>query len=328
MKSPNCQSEKPEPDKHCLDTIAAKPLVDQPPESPPLPPFPHNRYKIEKLIGKGGRKHVYLAHDMLLGRDVAFALSKALGLESVIRSRIIREAQIMGRLGSHPNIVTIFDLGELDDQPYIIMELINGGEAAGLIESAPDNRLPTEKVIHIAESVCRGLAFAHKNGVIHRDLNPSNIWLTEEGVVKIGDFGFARIDGHSRLTQPDRMVGTIAYLPPEEAYGGELTVQSDLYSLGATMYEMVTGRPPFVGDTLSVIDQHISTVPVPPSWHRPDLQPACESLILSLLEKDPGRRPESAKAVLESLRMDTSPYLLTSGQQRIQTSGIKSLPYP
>lgn len=216
----------------------------------------------------------------------------------------------MGRLGFHQNIVTVFDLGEENGQPYIVGELMEGGDVEELIEKAEDHRLPIEQVIEIAGSVCQGLAFAHENGVIHRDLKPSNIWLTSEGVVKIGDFGLALIEDHTRLTQSDHMLGTVAYLPPEQAAGGNVTAQSDLYSLGAMLYEMVIGRPPFVGDdSISIFGEHINTAPVSPAWHRPDLPVTLETLILKLLAKDPKARLDSAKAVsqaLESIGIRTS----------------------
>jgi hypothetical protein len=177
-----------------------------------------------------------------------------------------------------------------------------GGDVETLIEQAPEHRLPIEQALGIAKAVCRGLEFAHSKGIIHRDIKPGNIWLGADGTAKIGDFGLALAVDLSRLTQAGMMVGTVTYMPPEQAMGGKVTAKVDLYSLGAMLYEMVTGRPPFVGDdSVAIIGQHINTPPVSPTWHRADLPPALETLILQLLEKDPEKRPESAAVVLQAL---------------------------
>jgi len=177
-----------------------------------------------------------------------------------------------------------------------------GGDVKGLIEKAQEHRLPIEQALGIAKAVCRGLAFAHGKGIIHRDIKPGNVWLGADGTAKVGDFGLALAADLPRLTQPGMMVGTVTYMPPEQAMGGKITAKADLYSLGAMLYEMVTGRPPFVGDdSVAVIGQHINTPPVAPTWHRTDLPPALEALILQLLEKDPEKRPESAAVVLQAM---------------------------
>ena len=210
--------------------------------------FANGRYQVKQFLGEGGKKRVYLAHDTTLDREVAFALIKTEGLDEAGHARIQREAQAMGRLGSHPHIVTVFDLGDDQGQPYMVTELMGGGDVEGLIENATDHRLPLEQAIKIAQETCRGLEFAHGRGIVHRDLKPGNVWLTEDGTVKIGDFGLAVALDRSRLTTEGMMVGTVPYMPPEQAMGGEVTPRSDLYSLGAMLYEMVTGRPPFLGD--------------------------------------------------------------------------------
>src|SRR5438046_4050673 len=154
-----------------------------------------------------------------------------------------------------------------------------------------------------------GLDFAHSKGSVPWDLRPGNDWLTEDCRATTGDFGLAvTVDG-SRLTQAGMMVGTVSYMPPEQAMGGEVTPRSDLYSLGAMLYELVTGRPPFIGDeSVAIIGQHLNTPPVAPSWHRPDLPAPLEALVLQLLEKDPGKRPASAERVWEALAgVDLSP---------------------
>jgi len=208
----------------------------------------------------------------------------------------------MGRLGSHQHIVTVFDFGEHQGQPYIVAELMGGGDVESLIERSPDHWLPLDQAIDIAKSVCLGLEFAHSQGVIHRGLKPSNIYLTEGGTAKLGDLGLALAVNLPRLTRSGMMVGTVSYMPPEQAMGGEVTPRADLYSLGAMLYEMVTGRPPFPGeDPVAIIGQHINTPPVSPTWHRADVSPALEALIMHLLEKDPQRRPASATDVRKAL---------------------------
>ena len=271
--------------------------------------FANGRYQVKKFLGEGGKKRVYLAHDTVLDRDIAFALIKAESLDDESRARITREAQAMGRLGDHPNIMPIHDLGSEDGQPYMVLPVMPGGDVEGLIADAEDHRLPLEQTLDIAKSVCRGLEFAHEQGIVHRDLKPGNIWLTAgpssgsgQAVAKIGDFGLAVMTDRSRLTREGMMVGTVSYMPPEQATGGDITPRADLYSLGAMLYEMVTGRPPFLGDNeISIIGQHINTPPVAPSWHRGDCPRPLEALIMRLLAKDPSERPESAQDVFNAL---------------------------
>ncbi len=271
--------------------------------------FSDGRYQVTRFLGEGGKKMVYLAQDTLLDRDVAFALIKTDGLDDVSRTRISREAQAMGRLGSHPHIVTVFDLGEHENQPFMVVELLGGGDVEGVLEDAEGGKLSLEQAISIAIETCRGLEFAHSRGIIHRDLKPGNVWLTEDGIAKIGDFGLAVAMDRSRLTAEGMMVGTVSYMPPEQAMGGEVTPRADLYSLGAMLYEMVCGRPPFLGDdNIAIIGQHINTPPVAPTWHRSDCPRPLEALIMRLLSKDPSERPESASDVLAALEaVDVSP---------------------
>jgi hypothetical protein len=337
MKCPHCQSDNPEEAKFCVK--CGKSLLIEltcpncgetnPPgslfckecghaltEQAPAPTKPRpkkpsiqeptsfadGRYQVKRLLGEGGKKKVYLVCDNVLDRDVAFALIKTEKLDDDSRKRITREARAMGKLGDHPHIVSIHDMGEHEGQPYIVIPYMAGGDVEGLIEAASEHRLPIDKVIEIGKCVCKGLEFAHSRGIVHRDLKPGNVWLSEDGTAKIGDFGLAVAVDMSRLTQSGMMVGTVSYMPPEQAMGGKITERADLYSLGAMLYEMVTGRPPFVGeDSVSIIGQHINTPPVSPTWHRADLPPALETLILQLLEKDPAKRPSSASDVLKAL---------------------------
>jgi len=263
--------------------------------------FANGRYQVKKKLGEGGKKKVYLAHDTRLDRDVAIYLIKTDNLDETGRTRIVREAKAMARLGDHPNIASIHELGDHEGRPYMVAPLLSGGDVEGLIEKAPDHKLPLDRTIEIAKAVCKGLEFAHSKGIIHRDIKPGNVMLSADGTAKINDFGLAMAIDVSRLTMEGMMVGTASYMPPEQA-GGEVTYKADLYSLGAMLYEMVTGRPPFVGDDyIAVVTQHLNNQPISPTWHRADLPSAFDSLIMLLLEKDPEKRPSSAKDVLAAL---------------------------
>ena len=281
----------------------AAPSTPAPTAAAPAVPesFAAGRYHVRKFLGEGGKKRVFLAHDALLDRDVAFALIKTDGLDATGRERITREAQAMGRMGTHPHVVTIFEIGEEGGAPYVVTELLGGGDVEGMLEKA-GGTVSLARALQVAKDVCDGLVFAHAQGIVHRDLKPGNVWLTADGTAKIGDFGLAVNLGRSRLTQHGLMVGTVAYMPPEQALGGEVTPQSDLYSLGAMLYELVTGKPPFqADDPTAVISQHINTPPVAPSWNSDRCPPDLEDLILQLLAKAPATRPASAKEVLAAL---------------------------
>ena len=268
----------------------------------------HGRYTLGRLIGEGARKRVHEAWDSLLDRDVAIAIVKVETLDSVSRHRINLEVKAMGRLGSHPHVVTVFDFGEYvpegsnEPHPYMVTELMRRGDLAGLIDNAPEGGLPLEDVVRVITEVSRGLDFTHANGIVHRDVKPGNIWLTKDGTAKIGDFGLAKSRNRARVTQSGNIVGTVTYMPPEQITGGEVTARSDLYALGVVLYEMVCGRPPFMGyDTPSVVRQHLETEPVSPTWHNPRCPRPLEALILRMMSKDPKRRPRSAADVIKAL---------------------------
>jgi len=251
-----------------------------------------------RVLGEGSSKTVVLAHDNKIDRDVAFALIKTEGLDASGRERVSREARAMGKLGDNPYVVSIYDVGEESGQPYIVSQYMAGGSVDDLLRRSPNHRLAAADAMRIACDVCRALDHAHSCGIIHRDLKPANVWLTADGTTKLGDFGLAIASARSRLTAAGMIVGTAAYMPPEQALGRPLDVRSDLYSLGAMFYEMVTGEPPFRGaDLLSVIAQHINAQPEPPSKKVAGIGPELDALILKLLAKNPGDRPRDAAAV-------------------------------
>ena len=195
---------------------ASAPLEETRPRPTAQPEsFANGRYRVKDLLGEGGRKRVYSAHDAVLDRDVALAVIKTDGLDPTSRIRITREAQALGRLGDHPHVLSIHDLGDDAGQPYMVLPLMPGGDVETLLEKADDHRLPLVQTIDLAMQMCRGLEFAHSKGIVHRDLKPGNIWLTsdsstgsERAVARIGDFGLAVALDRSRLTQEGMMVGT------------------------------------------------------------------------------------------------------------------------
>jgi class 3 adenylate cyclase len=257
------------------------------------------RYQLQRFLGEGAKKRVHLARDTRLDRDVAIAFIKSEGLDLV---RVRREAEAMGRLGDQRNIVTVYDVDEEGSQVYLVSQYMAGGDLERRLDAAEGHRLPIEESLDLVVQLCDALAHAHAHGIIHRDLKPGNVWLAEDGTAKLGDFGLAVALDRTRITQDGSMVGTATYMPPEQAVGGEVTPRSDLYSLGALCYEMLAGRPPFVGDdSVAVISQQLNTRPVAPSWHNSDVRPELEALVLELLEKSPEDRPASAEAVKERI---------------------------
>jgi eukaryotic-like serine/threonine-protein kinase len=261
------------------------------------------RYVVNGYLGEGGRKRVYLAHDTSLDRDVAIALVKTEGLDDAARERVRAEARAMARLGDHPAIVTVHDIGDEAGEPYIVSQYMAGGALEALLDQAPERCLDADEAIRIADCVASALEHAHSKGVIHRDLKPANVWLAEDGTAKLGDFGLAFSLDRSRLTRTGTIVGTVAYMAPEQAIGRKPDASSDLYSLGAMLYEMLTGRPPFAGDSaVSVISQHTSADPVAPTWHNPDVPRALEEVVLRLLRKAPEDRYPNATDLREALR--------------------------
>lgn len=257
---------------------------------------------MRRFLGEGGRKRVYQAYDTALRREVALATVKTEGLDQAGLLRVRREAQAMALLGDHPHIVTVYDIGVEDGRPFIVSQYMPGGSVEESLARAEDHRLPVAEAIRIAEEICQALEHAHAGGVVHRDLKPANVWLTEGGSTRLGDFGLAVAADHSRITNEGMMVGTVAYMAPEQALGGEVDTSADLYSLGALLYELLTGRPPFVGiDAVSVISQHLNTQPMAPWWHNPEVPRLLGDLVLELLAKNSAERPASASQVCRRL---------------------------
>lgn len=274
--------------------------------------FANGRYRVTRVLGRGGQKLVYLVHDTRLKRPCALSILQPGAFDPAQLERFRQEAEALARFGSHPNVVTIYDLGEEDGLPYVLCEFVDGGDLRTLIEG--NERLPVVRVLGIARDICRALAFAHEHGVVHRDVTPANIWLMRDGTVKLGDFGLALATGGARLSAPGAVLGTAAYLAPEQALGKAVDGRSDLYALGCVLYELFTGVPPFVGDSpLEVVSQQVHADPVPPDAQNPELGPKLGALVLRLIAKDPDDRPASARALLVELErmLAASPEALT-----------------
>ncbi len=282
--------------------------LDAPPLDAPSVQLPvtlgAGRYRTQRLLGEGSRKRVYLALDERLAREVAVSVVKTDGLDTGGRVRITREAQAMARLGDHPNIVTVFDVGEeADGTPFIVSQYMSGGSLAEHLEAMPSRRLELDRALTLTEQLASALAHAHGLGIVHRDVKPANVWLDGDGSGRLGDFGLAADVDASRITSEGTVLGTLAYLAPEQALGREPDPRSDLYSLGALLYELLCGRPPFLGDdAVSVISQHLNNAPVSPRFHNPDVPDRVDKLVLKLLEKDPNARPASGADALSLLR--------------------------
>lgn len=264
--------------------------------------FANGRYQLQSRLGEGAQKRVFLARDKELDRDVVIGVLNRRQIESDSLSRLRREAKAMARLDEHPNVVSVYDIGEEEGNPFIVTQYVRGGSVADVLSACRPEPLPLPEAIRIAAQTCRALNHAHAHGILHRDVKPTNVWLMRDGTVKLGDFGLALSLDRTDLTGEDMRVGTAAYIAPEQALGAAVGPQSDLYSLGVMLYEMVAGRRPFYGDTaLAVISQHINSRPVAPSWHNPALNDALDRLILELLAKSPADRPTSAAVVADSL---------------------------
>lgn len=258
------------------------------------------RYEIVERIGGGGMAIVYKAYDTLLHRHVAVkVLREQFVHDEEFIQRFRREARSAASL-SHPNVVSIYDVGQDEDIHYIVMEYIEGGTLNDIIkERAP---LQAEEAVKIASQICDALDHAHQNGIIHRDIKPHNILISKSGRIKVTDFGIARAAASSHITQTGAVLGSVHYFSPEHAKGVAQGEKSDIYSLGAVLYQMVTNRLPFAGDSpISVALKHLQEDFEEPRSINPLLPQSLENIILKALRKRPEERYESARAMLEDL---------------------------
>ncbi|RIK10627.1 MAG: hypothetical protein DCC49_02960 [Acidobacteria bacterium] len=285
-------------------TNRVEPAQETPAASRELPSsFGGGRYQVVAFVGEGAKKLVYRARDTRLDRDVAISLIKSEGMNSHDLARLKREAQAMAWLGDHPNVVTIYDLGEENDQIFIVSQFMDGGDVAAALDAAPDERLAPDRALEITAQIATALEHAHEKGIIHRDIKPENVWLSSDGTAKLGDFGMAMVSTRTRITAAGMMIGTVSYMAPEIVLGNsrEADARCDIYSLGAMLYEMLTGLPPFEGDMDTVIKAHLNVAPEPPSKKAPGISAEIDSLVLWMLAKAPNDRPRSAQMLLQSI---------------------------
>ncbi|WP_258056169.1 serine/threonine-protein kinase [Streptomyces sp. Ru62] len=256
--------------------------------------LPADRYQLQDRLGSGAMGEVWRADDRLLGRPVAVKLLRTDEAADAERFRL--EAQTAGRL-NHPNVVGVYDFGSHHGRLYLVMELVDGWSLAQ--ERSLRGALDPQEAAALAAQVASGLAAAHRQGVIHRDVKPANVMLSADRTAKIADFGIARFadEAAAGLTATGKIVGTADYLAPERALGRPAHPASDVYSLGCVLYELLTGRPPFRGATpLAVVQQHVDAVPPPPARLRPDVPQELSDYVLLLLAKEPAQRPTADQA--------------------------------
>jgi len=258
------------------------------------------RYQVGELLGFGGMAEVHRGRDNRLGRDVAIkTLRHDLARDQTFQLRFRREAQNAASL-NHPAIVAVYDTGEEhaptgEELPYIVMEYVNGRTLKEVL--AVEGRLMPRRALEIVADICSALDFSHRHGIIHRDIKPGNVMLTQTGQVKVMDFGIARAlaSGASTMTQTSAVIGTAQYLSPEQARGEAVDARSDVYATGCVIFELLTGHPPFVGDNpVSVAYQHVREDPRAPSESNPDVTPDVDAVVLKALSKNPANRYQSA----------------------------------
>ncbi|GAA2419784.1 Stk1 family PASTA domain-containing Ser/Thr kinase [Streptomyces mauvecolor] len=284
------------------------------------------RYELGQVLGRGGMAEVYLAHDTRLGRTVAVKTLRAdLARDPSFQARFRREAQSAASL-NHPAIVAVYDTGEdyVDNVsiPYIVMEYVDGSTLRELLHSG--RKLLPERTLEMTIGILQALEYSHRNGIVHRDIKPANVMLTRTGQVKVMDFGIARAMGDSgmTMTQTAAVIGTAQYLSPEQAKGEQVDARSDLYSTGCLLYELLTVRPPFVGDSpVAVAYQHVREEPQPPSNFDAEITPEMDAIVLKALVKDPDYRYQSA----DEMRADIEAYL--DGQPVAATAALGAVGY-
>lgn len=258
-----------------------------------------DRYELGEILGFGGMSEVHLARDVRLHRDVAVKVLRAdLARDPSFYLRFRREAQNAAAL-NHPSIVAVYDTGEAETAagplPYIVMEYVDGVTLRDIVHT--DGALPPRRAIEIIADACQALNFSHQNGIIHRDVKPANIMISSTNAVKVMDFGIARAlaDSGNSVTQTAAVIGTAQYLSPEQARGDSVDARSDVYSLGCVLYEILTGEPPFTGDSpVAVAYQHVREDPIPPSHRHAGISADLDAVVLKALAKNPENRYQTA----------------------------------
>jgi serine/threonine-protein kinase len=280
-----------------------------------------DRYELEELVGTGGMSSVYRANDRLLERDVALkVLHDRFTVDGDYVERFRREARAVAQL-SHPNIVTVIDRGEQDGRQFIVFEYVDGENLKTLIER--EGPLPEREAIELALQIARALGFAHEHGLVHRDVKPQNVLLNGDAGAKVTDFGIARsLDVQGGLTQTGTVMGTSDYIAPEQARGRQVDAQSDVYSLGAVLYELLTGDVPFPGDNfVAVAMRHINEPPPSVRERRPELSPRLDAAVRRAMAKDPEERFGSMDELCAELSACLGPETAMSGAETMVVPG-------
>ncbi|MET0736428.1 MAG: Stk1 family PASTA domain-containing Ser/Thr kinase [Microbacterium sp.] len=268
------------------------------------------RYRVDEPIGRGGMASVYRGYDLTLGRDIAIkVLDRTLAGDNSFRTRFRLEAQAASRM-AHPTIVRVYDAGEDSELqpdgsvhavPYIVMELVRGRLLKDIIAAGP---VPVEDTVRYVDGILEALEYSHRAGVVHRDIKPGNVMVTDAGQVKVMDFGIARAvsDSSSTVAETTAIIGTAAYFSPEQAKGEPVDARADLYSAGVVLYELLAGRPPFRGESpVAVAYQHVSEAPLPPSEINETVPRSLDAVALRALAKDPFQRYQDAASFREAL---------------------------
>jgi beta-lactam-binding protein with PASTA domain/tRNA A-37 threonylcarbamoyl transferase component Bud32 len=259
------------------------------------------RYEIDSVLGEGGMAKVFRGTDKVLGRTVAVkVLAPHFAKDQQFVARFRREAQAAAAL-NHPNVVSVYDTGSEDGIHWIVMEYVDGRTLKDVIRE--EGRLLPERAVEIAQSVCMALATAHEKGLVHRDIKPGNIMLTPSGETKVMDFGIARATaGADTLTQTAAVLGTAAYLSPEQAQGKPVDARSDIYAVGCVLFEMLTAHPPFEGESpVAIAYKHVRETPTPPSRFNRDVPKELDAIVLKCLAKNPDNRYQTTREMAEDL---------------------------
>jgi len=261
------------------------------------------KYELRRQIGRGAMGLVYEAFDTVIERRVALKMlrTEVFPAEQLpeVRARLKREAHSAGKL-SHPNIVTIFDYGEHQGAPYIVMDLMEGEELSRLLDGGA--RLGLDKVVRVMEQLLAALGYAHENGVVHRDVKPNNVFVLRDGTLKVVDFGLARVES-SNLTETGAVLGTPAYMSPEQFLGVPVDARSDIFSAGVVMYQLLTGDRPFTGSPTTIMQKVLRQDPIEPSVLNPTLSPVWDTIVKRALAKKPDDRLQSARQFADWIRL-------------------------
>jgi eukaryotic-like serine/threonine-protein kinase len=295
-----------------------------------------DRYELGEILGFGGMSEVHLARDVRLHRDVAVKVLRAdLARDPSFYLRFRREAQNAAAL-NHPAIVAVYDTGEAETAagplPYIVMEYVNGVTLRDIVHT--DGPMPPRRAIEVIADACQALNFSHQHGIIHRDVKPANIMISTTNAVKVMDFGIARAiadSGGNRVTQTAAVIGTAQYLSPEQARGDTVDARSDVYSLGCVLYEILTGEPPFIGDSpVAVAYQHVREDPIPPSQRHEGISPELDAVVLKALAKNPDNRYQTAAEMRADLirvhngEQPEAPKVLTAAERKSMLASAHS----